>query len=110
MGQHRLFLAEVMQRGSLGNRLCRPFKENSPFHRFASSFAEFIAQATVQIMAVAGGCLHWLSGNAHLPGRGGSSLNFNHILAASAMAGKILVYVITNKMCYIYMVSSATST
>lgn len=26
------------------------------------------------------------------------------------MARKILVYVITNKMCYIYMVSSATST
>lgn len=62
VGQHHLCLAEIMQRGPLSSKLCTPFKENSPSHRSASSFAEFLAQAMVQILAMAGGCLHWLGG------------------------------------------------
>lgn len=62
VGQHHLFLAGIMQRGPLSNKLCRPFKEISASHRSASSFAEFLARALVQTVAVAGGRLHGLGG------------------------------------------------
>lgn len=54
VGQHCLCLDEIMQRSPMSIKLCSPFKENNPSHRFACSFAEFIAQPVLQIMTMAG--------------------------------------------------------
>lgn len=111
VGQHCLFLAEAMQRGPLSNRLRRPSKETGCSQRFASSFAEFIVQATTAalVAALARRLPSLAQWECSLPGRGGNSLNFNHTLDASAKARKILVYMIRNKMCYIHIVLSAIS-
>lgn len=95
--------------GPPSNRLRSPSEETGCSRSFASSFTEFIVQATAQVTALEGQLPSLEGWECSLPGRGGNSLNFNHILAASAKARKILVYIIRNKMCYIHIVSSAIS-
>lgn len=110
VGQHCLFLVQEMQWGPPSNRLLRSSKEAGNSQRFVllpSQNLLFRLQLGSQPWpAQLPSLTQW---ECLLPGRGGNSLNFNHILAASSKARKILVYMIRNKMCYMHIFSSAIS-
>lgn len=98
VGQHCLFLAEAMQQAP------QTFQGNRPFPEICTFLRRIYCP---------GYCSGHSPGRAwwecSVPGRGGNSLNFNHISAGSAKARKILVCMIRNKICYTHIILSAIS-
>lgn len=98
VGQHCFFLAEVMQQAP------QTFQGNRLFLEVCIFLRRIYCPG-----CCSGRSPGWAWWECSVLRRGGNSLNFNHILSASAKARKRLVCMIRNKMCYIHIILSVIS-